>query len=95
MEQDSSQQKNTAFLKPTTHTMKRRSNAHDYSRCGYYHITISVAHTQQQPFGKIVGRLESSDGTADAPHVKLSAVGWMVEEELRESIHKYYPMLEV
>ena len=95
MEQDSSQQKNNSFRKPTIHSMKRRSNAHDYSRCGYYHITISVAHTQQQPFGRITGRLESPDGTDDAPHVELSAIGRMVEEELRESIHKYYPMLEV
>ena len=75
--------------------MKRRSSAHDYSRCGYYHITISVASTLQQPFGRMAGRLDSPDGTDDAPHVELSAVGRMVEEELRESIKRYYPMLEV
>ncbi len=77
------------------HSMKRRSSAHDYSRCGYYHITISVAPTLQQPFGRMAGRLDSPDGTDDAPHVELSAIGRMVEEELRESIKRYYPMLEV
>ena len=77
------------------HSMKRRSSAHDYSRCGYYHITISVAPTSQQPFGRMTGRLDSPDGTDDAPHVELSAIGRMVEEELRESIKRYYPMLEV
>ena len=81
--------------KPTVHSMKRRSVAHDYSRCGYYHITISVAPTLQQPFGRMAGRLDSPDGTDDAPHVELSAIGRMVEEELRESIKRYYPMLEV
>ena len=81
--------------KPTVHSMKRRSSAHDYSRCGYYHITISVAPTLQQPFGRMAGRLDSPDGTDDAPHVELSAIGRMVEEELRESIKRYYPMLEV
>ena len=81
--------------KPTVHSMKRRSDAHDYSRCGYYHITISVAPTLQQPFGRIAGRLESPDGTDNAPHVELSAIGRMVEDELRESIKHYYPMLEV
>ena len=81
--------------KPTVHSMKRRSVAHDYSRCGYYHITISVAPTLQQPFGRMAGRLDSPDGTGDAPHVELSAIGRMVEEELRESIKRYYPMLEV
>jgi len=51
-----------------------------------YHITISVAHTLQQPFGRMAGQLDSPDGTDDAPHVELSAIGRMVEEELRESI---------
>lgn len=81
--------------KPTVHSMKRRSSVHDYSRCGYYHITISVAPTLQQPFGRMAGRLGSPDGTDDAPHVELSDIGRMVEEELRESIKRYYPMLEV
>ena len=81
--------------KPTVHSMKRRSSAHDYSRCGYYHITISVAPTLQQPFGRMAGLLDCPDGTEDAPHVELSAIGRMVEEEMRESIKRYYPMLEV
>jgi len=81
--------------KPTIHSMKRRSYAHDYSRTGYYHITISVARGLRQPLGKIAGRLDVPDGDSDAPHVDLSHVGRMVEEELCESIHRVYPMLEV
>lgn len=83
------------FRKPTIHSMKRRCNAHDYSRSGLYHITISVAKALRQPLGRMAGKLEKTDGDIDAPHVALSAIGQMVEKELRNSITKYYPMLEV
>ena len=75
--------------KPTIHSMKRRSYAHDYQRYGYYHITISVTKELHQPLGRMAGQLDKADGDSDAPHVELSAVGRMVEEELRESIHRY------
>lgn len=81
--------------KPTIHSMKRRSLAHDYDRCGYYHITISVAKGLCQPLGKVVGRLDKPDGDSDAPHVELTPIGQMVEEELCGSISRVYPMLEV
>ena len=81
--------------KPTIHSMKRRSQAHDYDRCGYYHITISVAKGLHQPLGKVVGRLDKPDGDSEAPHVELTPIGRMVEEELRESIRRVYSMLEV
>lgn len=75
--------------------MKRRSFAHNYSRPGYYHITISANNAYRQPFGFIAGQLDKADGDADAPHVVLSAVGQMVEEELLTSISLHYPMIEV
>ena len=81
--------------KPTAHSMKRRSQAHDYCFRGIYHITINVARGLKQPLGRIGGQLCKPDGDSDAPHVDLSPVGRMVEEELRESIHRFYPMLEV
>ena len=81
--------------KPTVHNMKRRSYSHDYSRSGYYHITISTAKALHQPLGQMAGRLDKPDGDSDAPHVELSPLGQMVEQELRESIQRYYPMLEV
>jgi hypothetical protein len=62
---------------------------------GVYHITINVARGLKQPLGRIGGQLCKPDGDSDAPHVDLSPVGRMVEEELRESIHRFYPMLEV
>ena len=81
--------------KPTVHSMKRRSYVHDYSRRGYYHITINTAKALHQPLGRMAGQLGKADGDPDAPHVELSPVGRMVEEELRERIHRFYPMLEV
>ena len=83
------------YRKETVHSMKRRSSIHDYSRGGYYHITVSVDHSLRQPFGQIAGRLDCPDGHPEAPHVKLSAVGRMVQEELLGSISRHYPMLEV
>ena len=81
--------------KPTVHNMKRRSHSHDYRRSGYYHITISTAKALHQPLGHIAGRLDKPDGDSDAPHVVLSPLGRMVEQELRGSIQRHYPMLEV
>ena len=81
--------------RPTEHSMKRRSAAHDYSRSGIYHVTMSVARALRQPLGRMAGQLDKPDGDSDAPHVELSAVGRMVEEELLTSICRYYPMLEV
>ncbi|MBR0201385.1 MAG: hypothetical protein IJQ44_02875 [Bacteroidaceae bacterium] len=86
---------NQDFRKPTEHNMKRRSHTHDYCRSGYYHITISTAQALHQPLGKIAGRLDKPDGDSDGPHVELSPLGQMVEQELRVSIQHYYPMLEV
>ena len=86
---------NQDFRKPTEHNMKRRSHTHDYCRSGYYHITISTAQALHQPLGKIAGRLDRPDGDSDGPHVELSPLGQMVEQELRVSIQHYYPMLEV
>lgn len=81
--------------KDTVHSMKRRSQAHDYCFMGIYHITINVAKGLKQPLGRIAGQLSKPDGDREAPHVELTPIGRMVEKELRESIHRYYPMLEV
>ena len=83
------------FRKPTVHSMKRRCRVHDYSWKGCYHITISVAKGLRQPLGRMAGRLDKLDGDSNGPHVELTPIGRMVEQELRESIHRYYPMLEV
>ncbi len=86
---------NNDYRKPTVHSMKRRSYSHDYSRSGFYHITISTTKALHQPLGRMAGCLDKPDGDSDAPHVVLSPLGRMVEQELTESIQRYYPMLKV
>lgn len=75
--------------------MKRRSTIHDYFRPGYYHVTISLAQARGQLLGRIAGRADRPDGDAEAPHVELTAIGRMVEQELTTSITKHYDMIEV
>jgi hypothetical protein len=38
----------------------------------------------------MAGRLDKPDGDSEAPHVVLSPLGRMVEQELTESIQRYY-----
>ena len=83
------------YRKPTEHNMKRRSHMHDYSHSGLYHITISTAKDLHQPLGQMAGRLDKPDDDSEAPHVVLSPLGQMVEQELTKSIQQYYPMLKV
>lgn len=73
--------------------MGRRSIVNDYTEPGMYHITIQAA--EGQPFGRVVGDVSKADGDPAAPHVELSAVGEMVQEELLNSIRRYYRMIEV
>lgn len=83
------------YRKPTEHNMKRRSHMHDYSHSGLYHITISTTKDLHQPLGQMAGRLDKPDGDSEAPHVVLSPLGQMVEQELTKSIQQNYPMLKV
>ena len=84
-----------SYWKETAHSMTRRSSTHDYGRHGLYHVTISVAEGRGHPLGYVAGNVNCADGEPDAPHVVLSPLGRMVEEELTHSISKHYPMVEV
>ena len=86
---------NKDIRKPTEHSMKRRSTIHDYFRPGYYHVTISLAQARGQLLGRIAGRADRPDGDAEAPHVELTTIGRIVEQELTTSITKHYDMIEV
>ena len=77
------------------HHMGRRNFRKDYSLLGIYHVTISTNHDSLQPLGRVIGDVHAPDGCPNAPRVELSEVGRMVEQELTESINKYYQMIEV
>ena len=72
-----------------------RGSRKNYCWPGIYHITINVKERRQQPLGRVVGDVSKPDGDPQAPKVALTEVGRMVEQELTESIHAYYPMIEV
>ena len=81
--------------KNDTSNMKGRCSVHDYSAPGIYHITLAVTEGLGQPLGRVVGDFLQEDGQPNAPHVELSAIGRMVEEELLKSIPAHYPMMQV
>ena len=75
--------------------MQRRSPGNNYFHPGYYHITITISNRRAQSLGRIVGDLQYPNGHPDAPKVELTAIGKMVEYELRHSISRHYPVVEV
>lgn len=77
------------------HKMGRRGHQKNYCWPGIYHITINVEDRCQQPLGRIAGDTSMPDGSPEAPHVELSAIGCMVEQELLGSIIGHYSMIEV
>lgn len=81
--------------KSEKHSMQRRSPGNNYCHPGYYHITITISNRRAQSLGRIVGDLQYPDGHPDAPKVELTAIGKMVEYELRHSISRHYPVVEV
>ena len=72
-----------------------RGSRKNYRWPGTYHITINVMERQQQPLGRVTGDVSKPDGDPLAPKVYLSEIGKMVEQELLQSIHAHYPMVEV
>lgn len=77
------------------HKMGRRGHQKNYCWPGIYHITINVEDRCQQPLGRIAGDTSMPDGSPEAPHVELSAIGCMVKQELLGSIIGHYSMIEV
>jgi len=75
--------------------MERRSHHHDYTRPGIYHITLHVAEGRGCILGTVVGDPMAPDGSPDAPHVELTAVGQMVEQELLTDLPARYPMVTI
>lgn len=75
--------------------MKQRNMRKNYRWPGTYHITIDVQERKLQPLGHIVGDVSKPDDDPQAPRVILSKIGEAVEQELLNSIHNHYPMIEI
>ena len=76
------------------HNGHRRAPWHDYNRPGIYMVTL-VVDGRQRLFGTLAGRTRAARGSAEAPHVELSALGRCVLNEEVRKICEHYPMVEV
>lgn len=76
------------------HNGHRRAPWHDYNRPGIYMVTLVVG-GRQRLFGTLAGRTRAACGSAEAPHVELSALGRCVLNEEVRKISEHYPMVEV
>ena len=73
--------------------MKRRADTHDYTERRMYMITIEVE-GRRSVFGHIEGNLDAPKESLMAPHIVLSPLGKVVQDEWL-GISKYYPQIEV
>lgn len=74
-------------------SMKRRDDHHDYAERRMYMITIEVE-GRRPIFGHLEGDVFASSDSANAPHIVLSPLGRMVQNEWL-GIPRYYPQIEV
>lgn len=68
-----------AFAGEKKPSMQRRSVDNDYTARRMYMITM-VTEERKALFGKVVGRSEAVEPSAEAPHVELSPLGKAVEQ---------------
>ena len=74
-------------------SMKRCDDHHDYSERRMYMITLEIE-GRQPLFGHLEGDPFAPTGSADSPHIELSALGQAVRDEWM-GIPRYFPQIEV
>ena len=74
-------------------SMKRRDSHHDYVERRMYMITIEVE-GRRALFGRVEGDVAAPNGSDEAPHIVLSALGKMVQDEWL-GIPRFFPQIEV
>lgn len=74
-------------------SMKRRDDHHDYTERRMYMITLEVE-GRRPVFGRLVGDAFAPAGSADEPHIELTALGKAVQSEWL-GIHGHYPQIDV
>ena len=74
-------------------SMKRRDSHHDYAERRMYMITIEVE-GRRALFGHVEGDVAAPNGSDEAPHIVLSALGKMVQDEWL-GIPRFFPQIEV
>ena len=74
-------------------SMQRRSVYNDYTARRMYMITM-VTEGRKPLFGKVVGRSDAEEKSAEVPHIELSPLGERVKE-IWESISSYHREVKV
>lgn len=74
-------------------SMKRRDSHHDYAERRMYMITIEVE-GRRALFGRVEGDVAAPNGSDEAPHIVLSPLGKMVQDEWL-GIPRFFPQIEV
>ena len=82
-----------AFAGEKKPSMQRRCVDNDYTARRMYMITM-VTEGRKPLFGKVVGRSEAVEPSAEAPHIELSPLGRAIENIWR-TIGSYHPEVKV
>lgn len=82
-----------AFAGEKKPSMQRRCVDNDYTARRMYMLTM-VTEGRKQLFGKVVGRSEAIEPSAEAPHIELSPLGEAVEQ-IWQTIGSHHPEVKV
>ena len=82
-----------AFAGEKKPSMQRRCVDNDYTARRMYMITM-VTEGRKPLFGKVVGRSDAEETSAESPHIELSPLGQNVKE-IWESISSYHQEVKV
>ena len=82
-----------AFAGEKKPSMQRRCVDHDYTARRMYMITM-VTEGRKTLFGKVVGRSEAVEPSAEAPHIELSPLGEAVAQ-IWQTIGSHHPEVKV
>jgi REP element-mobilizing transposase RayT len=82
-----------AFADEKKPSMQRRCVDNDYTARRMYMVTM-VTEGRKQLFGKVVGRSEAIEPSAEAPHIELSPLGKAVEQ-IWQTIGSHHPEVKV
>ena len=82
-----------AFAGEKKPSMQRRCVDHDYKARRMYMITM-VTEGRKALFGKVVGRSEAVESSAEAPHIELSPLGEAVAK-IWQTIGSHHPEVKV
>lgn len=86
-------EKQKAFAGEKKPSMQRRCVDYDYTERRMYMVTM-VTEGRKPLFGRVIGRSEAIEPSAEAPHIELSPLGEAVEQ-IWQTIGIHHPKVQV